>query len=843
MNSGNPGYCVYVTGQTFSDDYPVSSVVAPYNAIAPMGGSPTAGNAFITKLNPYVSGASSLLYSSYLASENAKDLGHGVAVDTNQNAYITGITLANPGAPPNFPITGSAAQATLQAAPGNAFLTVLSTTTASTGGLVYSTYLGGNDANTATSVVSGGDIGWGVAVDSNKIAYVVGTTPSTNFPNLNSTSTFPSIKGWAAAPSGNTQGAGFLAALNTTVSGVNSLVYSTYVGGQTAEVGNAVALAGNGTVFITGQTLSPNFFTTESGTTVGQFPSPADASGVVFVAKLNTAATGAPTYSVLLGGTSGEIGNGIQVDGLGNVVVVGTTQSSNFPITPGAFKTALTGSAVGDAFIAKLSPAGQGSADLLYSSYFGGSGTSTLIDRGYGLALDSSGNAYLTGQTYSTDFPTSAGAFQSTFPTGALSTAYVSKLTLLPVLAFAAPCSTTQAPPASCLLAFGNQIVHTASTPLPFIVTNNTSAAMTLTIPLPTVTGANATDFSAVPAPSGATAACTTSLAAGASCAIGVTFTPSVVGAESAALPVNYTYNNGTSTAATGSQTATLTGTGTAAVGSTPTATVSPSPLTFTGELVTTTSAAQAITVTNTGSTTVSSTATPSISGTNASDFAIVASGTTCTTTLAASASCQIKISFTPPAGSSGSQTAILNIPNNATGSPQSVNLVGTAWDFALSAQAVTVSPGSTGTIAVTVTGVGGFTGSVILACTGTIPEGTCTAPSTSVTATGTGNVTVTTQAALVPPASTGRPPISMHQVVLAAFALMFLFSFPVVRNFRGRLGLIGATVVLIAMAGCSGSKKASTTTTGTAVGTYPMTITGSSQTVSHTITVNVTVN
>ncbi len=1173
MNGVSSGYCVYITGQTFSDNFPVASVVTPYNATAPTGGAPTVGNAFISKLNPYVTGSTSLLYSSYLASTNFSDVGHGITVDSSQDAYITGFAASTPGAVPNFPILNGA-QATLPNAAGNAFLTVLNTT-ASSGALLYSTYLGGNDAQ-ANPVSPGGDIGWAVAVDASKIAYIVGTTGSTNFPNMGSTGTFPNIKGWlTAAPNGNATA--FVAAINTTLSGVNSLVYATYVGGTNSELGNAIALAGSGVVYITGQTTSTTGFPVTQPGASGQFPSAASSAGVAFITALNTTANGAPTYSALLGGNSADQGNGIAIDTLGNVIVSGQTQSSNFPITPGAFKTALSGAGQGDAFITKVNPSVSGTASLLYSTYFGGSGVTNLPDQGLALALDSSGNAVIAGQTHSlTDFPTSSGAFETSgsLPVGTVQAGFVAKLTLLPVLAFGSPCAfnLSVTPATSCALAFGSQLFHIASAAQLFTLTNNTGSTLSLTIPLPAITGTNAADFAAAAAASGGTPACTTSLAAGASCAIGVTFTPSTSGtAETASLPVTYTYNNGTSTPAAGTQTVALSGTGTSptvvlsptttlnfatsqpvgttssaqsvtvtnngtgnltftsapSTGSTefvvasgttcttsspvtptssciinitftpsasgarsatltiadnatgspqtlsltgtgiptapvasvtplsltltfssqtvnttsaaqtvtvtntgnanlnitaapsisgtnaadfavasgttctngaavaptasciinitftpsaagsrsaaltiadnaagspqtltltgtgaaaPVATVTPAAVAFTsqtvnttsaaqavtvkntgnanlnitaaaslsganaadfaiaagttctngaavapnatcvinitftpsaagarsatlsitdnaagspqtlgitgtavaaapvasvapttvaagGQLVTTTSTAQVVTVTNTGNASLNITAAPSISGANAADFA-VASGTTCTSgaTVAANASCVINITFTPPAGASGSQAATLTITDNAAGSPQTVPLTGTAWDFTLSGLPVTLNPGASGTIAVTVTGVGGFTGGVTLTCSASIPGGSCSAPSSAVTAPGTGNVTIVTKGLLVPPTSHRRPPISMQQIVLAVFGLMLLLTLPVARRFRTRLGLAGAAALLIVAAGCSNAPP-------TGAGIYPVTITGTSGALSHSITVNVTVN
>jgi hypothetical protein len=933
-------FCVYVTGQTFSDNFPVGSVVTPYNAMAPTGGAPTGGNAFVTKLNPFVAGSSSLLYSSYLASTSAGDLGQGIAVDSTQDVYITGNVLSSPGAVPAFPILNGA-QTTLPNASGNAYLTVMNTLT---GALVYSTYLGGNDANEGAPDELGlGDIGWSVAVDSSKIAYIVGTTPSTNFPNLNSTGTFPSIKGWLGPNGSNSINEGFLAAINTTLTGVNSLVYSTYVGGSTADRANGVALAGSGVVYITGRTKSTDFVVTQTGT-AGQFPSLPNVTGVVFITKLNTTATGAPSYSVLLGGTSGDIGNGIQLDTLGNVIVGGTTESPNFPVTPGAFKSSR--GSVGDAFIAKINPAVTGSAGLLYSTYFGGSGVlPTSTDQGNGVALDTLNNAIIAGQTFSqTDFPISSGAFQTAFGSVSdTSAGFVSKLTLIPVLAFSSPCTfnLTVTPATSCALAFGNQTFHVASAASTFALTNNTGSNITLTIP-PVSSGTNAADFVAAAAVSGISPACTTTLAAGASCGIGVTFTPSTAAAESAALTVSYTYNNGTSTPASQTQTVALTGTGTSptvvlnptttlnfptaqpigttssalpvtvtntglgnlifsaapsiggsefAIGSTtcststplaqngsctinitfkpsatgarsatltiadnaagspqtlsltgtgvasaPIATVTPSTLAFSGQLVTTTSTAQTVTVKNTGNATLTISATPSISGTNASDFAIGTNTCTSGSTVAANATCTLNVTFTPPAGASGSRTATLSIADNASGSPQTVSLTGTAWDFSISAQPITVAPGSSGTIAVTVTGLGGFTGQVTLACSGTIPQGSCAGPASPVTAPGTGNVTVTTHSLVAPPSAMKLPPVSREQLSLGILALMLLISLPIVSRARTRLGLAGVAALLIFAAGCSN-------TPPTPANTYSVTITGTSGTVSHSITVNVTVS
>lgn len=276
-------------------------------------------------------------------------------------------------------------------------------------GLVYSTYLGG----------SIDDWGSGIAVDASGNAYVTGFARSPNFPTTSGA--------LQTALGGSGASDAFVTKLNP--SGM-ALLYSTYLGGGGGDGGSGIAVDGSGNAYVTGSTDSTDFPTTPGAfqTTLG---SP-DASNA-FVTKLNASGT-ALLYSTYLGGGgdpgsgTGDSGSGVAVDGAGDAYVTGSTHSTNFPITPGAFQTAFGGR--GNAFVTKLNASGS---TLLYSTYLGGSGFyvegDQIGDVASGIAVDASGNAYVTGVTGSADFPTTPGTFQARLggPVG-VSNAFVTKL-------------------------------------------------------------------------------------------------------------------------------------------------------------------------------------------------------------------------------------------------------------------------------------------------------------------------------------------------------------------------------------------------------------------------------
>jgi hypothetical protein len=511
---------VYVTGSTFSTDFPTTAnaLKGGANAAAAVN-----GTSFLTKINPAASGAAALVYSSYIGGTSgaASDAAEAIAVDATGNAYVTGITGSLPGTGlADFPVTASAFQATpgTGITSGTAFLTRIDTTKSGSASLIYSTFLGGNGAD-SSGPLGFGDGGLGVAVDSASNAYIVGTTSSTNFPT--STNAFQ-----VTAPVAIAKGTVFVSRIDTTMSGAASLIYSTYLGGDVSEFGFAIALGPNNVAYVTGNTGSPSAFPTTHGAfqTGGDTLNP---NGDAFVSLIDTAGTGSTSlkYSTYLGDRqgSGDVGFGIKADSAGNAYVGGASDSTHFPVTKGAFEPTFPSAETG--FISKLNPAGNGAADLVYSTYFGGSGSASQRDEIFGIAIDTLNNAYVTGVTASATnatrpFPTSAGAFQTALK--GTSDAFVSKLTLIPTVVVA---------PAS--LAFNNQTVGVKSAPQMVTLTNNTSAALPITsvVVMAGSPAASSTDFAIA---SGS--ACVTSVAVGASCTLNVTFTPSATAAESATL-------------------------------------------------------------------------------------------------------------------------------------------------------------------------------------------------------------------------------------------------------------------------------------------------------------------
>jgi hypothetical protein len=369
---------IYVTGWTMSVNFPASA--GAYDTVCQRCAN-WGMDAFITKLDPWQTGAASLVFSSFLGSSTTGNTeGRAVAVDALRNVYVVGTTTAR-----DFPTTPNAMQPVYQFMSGsNSFLTKLDATG---GSVLYSTYLEGNNVDEAADVT----------VDADDNVYVAGRTASTNFLNLN-------------AYQLNNAGIfdAFLMKLDHTGGNNYALLYSTYLGGNNDDGASSLALDSSGHVYLTGTTQSADLAGTpqyDGFPVLKGFQSALSAGGDAFVTKLDPGLAGGASllYSTYLGGTGQENSvvqsGGIAVDANNMAYVTGTTNSNplTFPL-----KNSLD-STLGyyDAFVAKIDASLAGNASLVYSTYLGGS----ALELGNDIAVDSQGRAYITGMTQATDFP------------------------------------------------------------------------------------------------------------------------------------------------------------------------------------------------------------------------------------------------------------------------------------------------------------------------------------------------------------------------------------------------------------------------------------------------------
>src|SRR3954454_16058438 len=362
----------FIAGTTQSPDFPTT-----VGAFRRTGAAQNFADAFVSKLN---AAGTALIYSTFVGGSNM-EFGNSLAVDSAGNAYMTGTTKSS-----NFPTTANAFDRTLNT-PGNCPRCGVDNTdgfvfklNAAGSALVYSTYLGGG-----TDI----DSPRGIAVDAGGNAFVVGETNSIDYPTT------------AGAFSRTQRGDGdmFITKLNPTGS---ALLYSTYLGGTTVDDGQNITVDSAGNAYALGFSRSLDF-----PTTAGAFDTTANGAFDVTLTKLNPAGSGL-VYSTYIGGNDFDSAGGLTVDGAGNAYIAGGTPSPDWPTTPGAYDTTFNN---GDAFVTKFNPAGSA---LVYSTFIGGSD----LDSAASIVLDTSGNAWLTGNTSSADFPVTAGAPDTTFNGG-----------------------------------------------------------------------------------------------------------------------------------------------------------------------------------------------------------------------------------------------------------------------------------------------------------------------------------------------------------------------------------------------------------------------------------------
>jgi len=518
---------VFLTGSTSSSDFPIkptsstSSSPAAFQTV--YGGN---GDAFVAELG---STGDKLVYSSYLGGSQA-DFGQAIAVDSSGNAYVTGSTES-----PDFPTLNPLQTTTAGAS--DVFVTKVNFSGTA---LVYSTYLGGSQADTGQTI----------KVDKAGNAYVAGYTFSTNFPTQDPIQ--PSNAGDADA---------FVTELNPAGS---ALVFSTYLGGGGRDRAFGLALDNSGDIYVTGDTQSSDFPTTPNVFQAGYA-----GNGDAFVSEL--APSGAKlSNSTFLGGSGTDQANGIALDSSGNAAIAGFTNSSDFPtVDPVQSVLGLTGGSscganpCSDAFVTKFNPA---LSQASYSTFLGGSGA----DFGQAVAVDSTGDPYVAGSTTSANFPAIAGVYQGSLG-GVAGNAFVAKIDVanLPAIALS---------PAK--INFGNQTVSVKSAAQAITVANLGSAPLNITSITPPTSDFTETDNCVgTVAPRGAT------------CTINVTFTPAATGSVTDQCSI-------TDNASGSPHTFTVTGTGVTEATS---VTLTPTSLTFANQNVGTVSAPQTVTITNTG--------------------------------------------------------------------------------------------------------------------------------------------------------------------------------------------------------------------------------------------------
>jgi len=692
-----PDDSAFITGETFSADFPVVDALSPKNPAE-------SEVAFVSKVSP---DGSALLYSTYLGCNQT--VGYAIAVDSLGDAYATGETDC-----PTFPATEGVPQS-LCGADGkcgatwnpqgyivyNGWLVKLNVEGTQ---LIYATFFG-EYAQCA---------GRGIAVDEAQNAYVTGDiganimetvplvppeTPPPLFCGPGQNQGFQPLNGGAGGnPFGGVATNAFLIKIDEAGS---QMLYCTEIGGSNEDVGYGVAVDTAANAYVTGVTYSSNFPTTGNA-----LQATYAGAGDAFLTKVNTNVLGSSSllFSTYLGGSGIDQGNGVAVDASGNAYVAGLTTSRAstllFTAPSGAYQADChldsLGVCEGDAFVAKVALSGVPA--MTYFTYLGGS----LADSANGIALDTSGDAYVTGSTVSTNFPIAGTVFQPIYG-GGNSDAFITEFNTTgsdlvyssylggsgsdvgngvavdnetPAGAYVAgqTCS-FDFPLANPLQSgYGGNCdafvskasflegiaLNPAGLSFPTVSLGTTSQAETvtltngdnvLTITSITITGADPSEFAY-------TTTCpvaTSSLAAGAQCTISVTFTPTALGVQRASIEIS-------DNAVTGSpQYISL-------VGSTSSVGITPALVAFGNQQVGVSSAAQPVTITNVGSGAMTITAvTTSGPFTQTND---------CTTApLVPTANCTVNVAFAPIAP--GPDIGALTITDSAPGSPQIALLTG----------------------------------------------------------------------------------------------------------------------------------------------------------------------
>ena len=366
-SSGN----VYVTGETYDGSVDIPTTAGAYDTTQN-------GNhdVFVSKFN---SALTSLSASTFIGGSCYED-GDSIAIDSSGNVYVTGETYD--AVVTDFPTTAGAYNQTHNGGV-DVFVSKFNGTLST---LSASTFIGG----------SGNDLGYSIAIDSSGNVYVTGK-------GGNAVTPFPTTAG---AYDQTYNGGNYDVFVSKFNSALTSLSASTFIGGSSDEDGDSIAIDSSGNVYVTGETFDAG---TDLPTTAGAYDQTANGNYDVFVSKFNgTLST--LSASTFIGGSSVDYGYSIAIDSSGNVYVTGITTDdvTDLPTTAGAYDTTQNGGV--DVFVSKF----NGTLSTLSASTFIGEASD---DHGYEIALDSSGNVYVTGETASSGFPTTAGAYDTTYNT------------------------------------------------------------------------------------------------------------------------------------------------------------------------------------------------------------------------------------------------------------------------------------------------------------------------------------------------------------------------------------------------------------------------------------------
>jgi hypothetical protein len=345
----------YITGTTLSSNFP--NTTASYD--------PTFNGGFDIFVIGLNFSSPSLIFSTFIGGSNY-DYGYGITVNDTKNVILTGYTES-----PNFPTTPNAYDDTKNGSIDGYIVEINSIGS----NLLYSTYIGGNGQDKCTSII----------IQNNTNICVTGITMSLNFPTT--------IGAYNTAHTGVEDVFVFKFNLTTL-----SFIYSTYVGGSGEELAENIAVDSLGNAYVTGYTYSSDF-----PTTLGAYDNTYNGSMDAFCFKLNTQGSSL-LFSTYIGENSEDYAYGIAVDNYNNPTITGYTWSVKFPVTPNAYDTIYN--SVAEVFVTKLNATGM---SLIFSTFIGGGG----IEHGKSIKVDSKGDLYICGQTYSPDFPTTPGAYDT----------------------------------------------------------------------------------------------------------------------------------------------------------------------------------------------------------------------------------------------------------------------------------------------------------------------------------------------------------------------------------------------------------------------------------------------